>query len=313
MLITNKQSLRYDKRKDKGLMFFSASSVGDSKAILDANIYELLVSFHYIKKAVGTYETEILPTVKEHDGLFMTDSGVFSFVNSDEEKPPEFYTENYWTNYIEEYVEFIEKHHKSMFVAANFDLDVIVGHDIVRKWNKKYFEPLEKLTQICYVAHQNRLGTDDNNGMKHFEEYCRKYKYVGVNQSNKKEAAIIYRLMKKYKVRVHGFAWTSIPLLRPYPFFSVDSTTWLGGMRYGTSYIYDGKNAKTKDHKNKYLRKADKLLCDKLGIDMDKLMNDERYEVNRFNLEGWKGFRNEYLKSANTKLDNYPAHFYNKH
>lgn len=302
---------KYDKRKDKGLMFFSASSTKDAQMIVDCGINEVLVSYHYISKALNFYEGSLMPQVKDRDGLFMTDSGVFSFVNSNAEKPDNFYTPEYWTNYIEEYVAFIERNYKLMYVCANFDLDLIVGRDAVRKWNKKYFEPLEKLTQVCYVAHHSEERRDnDKNGMKHFEEYCKKYKYVGVNQAMKDYAAHIYRVAKKYKRRVHGFAWTSIPLLKAYPHFSVDSTTWLGGLRYGTSYVYDGKNAKVKDYKNKRVRMADKQLCRDIGVDLKDLMNDHNASVNKYNLEGWKGFRREYLKYANSKLWNFPAHYY---
>jgi hypothetical protein len=101
-------------------------------------------------------------------------------------------------------------------------------------------------------------------------------------------------------------------LLKSYPHFSVDSTTWLGGSKYGTSYVYDGKNAKTKDFKNKYIRKADKQLCEKIGISLDDLVAEKRSAVNRYNLEGWKGFRREYIRYANTKLWTEAPHYYDK-
>jgi DNA-binding transcriptional ArsR family regulator len=40
----------------------------------------------------------------------------------------------------------------------------------------------------------------------------------------------------EFSVKTHGFGVTAGPLLLKYPFFSVDSTTWMGAVRYG-SYV----------------------------------------------------------------------------
>ena len=245
----------YDKSKNKGVAFFSASSVGDTRQLIDFGIREILVSYFYIRKGLDYYE-EILPKLKKAKGLFMTDSGAFSFMASGYVDAME--KEEYWIPYLEEYVAWLKEHKDYIYVAANLDLDKIVGRNIVRKWNKKYFEPLEEFMDIVYVAHEDEeLG--DPHGIHHFEEYCKKYRYVGINQSQKKFAHRFYLLAKQYNRRVHGFAWTELKLLRRYPFFSVDSTSWLSGVRYGTTYNYDGKNFKSYDTKQKFRRKANRI------------------------------------------------------
>ena len=247
----------------------------------------------------------MLPLMKKDGGIFMTDSGAFSFMGKFSEGSKEYEEathEKFWIPYIEAYVKWLREHKEYIYSAANLDIDKIVGERIVDKWNKKYFEPLEKEgIQIVYVAHE---APGEATAMRRFKEYCRRYQYVGINQSQKQYAAQIYQMAKQFHCRVHGFAWTELGLVRHYPFFSLDSVTWLGGVRFGTTYDYDGKNFRTIDYKHKYRRKARRILYEKNGVDYIGVLNEERKAINRMNLLGWMGFRKEYLKMANLKLHN---------
>ena len=294
-------------------MFFSASSMGDTKQLYDFGIREILVSYHYISKSFKFYQ-EFLPKLKKDGGLFMTDSGGFSFIASiDLEATPEANTEEYWLPYLERYVQWLYDNKDYIYVAANLDLDAIVGREVVDKWNEKYFKPLEKYMNITYVAHRDiNKEYNDFNGMKRLRQYCKLYEYVGVSQEYKDYNTTVNSIVRMYKRRVHGFAWTSIPMLKSCPMFSVDSTTWLGGVRYGTSYNDDGKNFRVNDHKKKYIRKADKILCQRNGINHANLLAEKRKEINQYNLLGWLGARREYLRAANIKLQNKTVNFYSK-
>lgn len=292
----------YDKEVNRAVLFFSASSTGDTEQLLEFGIREILVSYFYMRKSLPYYDG-VLDKLHKEKGLFMTDSGAFSFMASGVIKD-EMYTEKYWLPYLEEYVDWLWKHKDKIFVAANLDLDKIVGREVVDKWNRKYFEPLEKAgLQIVYVAHEN--DTDDKHAIKHFGQYCKRYKYVGINQSQKEYASHFYQMAKHHNVRVHGFAWTEMNIVKHYPFFSLDSTTWLGGVRYGTTYDYDGKNFRTIDYKHKYIRKSRRLKYRKIGVSLDDVLGEEkRKPINRMNLLGWVGFRKEFLRMANLKLHN---------
>lgn len=300
----SKEKFPYHADKNKSVLFFSASSVKDAKQLYDFGIREILVSYHYISKSKAYYDTTLLPTLKEEGGLFMTDSGAFSFMAGD--PTPEQQTEEYWKPYLESYLEFIHLNYKNIYCVANLDLDKVIGREIVDRWNEDYFKPIEKLTQVVYVAHKDPYDYyGDKSGLKRVEEYAKKFDYFGVNQGFRDDALKVYNIAKRYKRRVHGFAWTSLPVLKSYPLFSCDSTTWLGGVRYGTTYDYDGKNFSVLDYKKKHIRnKPGKVLCETFGIDHKKLVKEKREQVNDFNLIGWLGFRKEYLKFANIKLWN---------
>lgn len=295
------------------MCFFSASSTSDFQQIWDFGIHESLVSYFYIKKNLSYWDKN-LPKFKEEGGIFMTDSGAFSFMGKFHEGTPEYdkmSTEEFWIPYLEEYVAWLREHKDYIFCAANLDIDKLVGYEVVDKWNKHYFEPLEKETgiQIVYVAHEI---DQDVQFMRRFKEYCQKYKYVGANQSQKKKSAQIYQMVKHYKVKIHGFAWTDLPLLRKHPFFSVDSVTWLGGVRFGITYDYDGKNFRSIDSKKKYIRNVRKIKFRDAGLDLEGIANEQRIPINQMNLLGWMGFRSEFLKVANLKLTNKPVSYYER-
>lgn len=305
----------YDKYKDKSVFFFSASSYKDARMLLDVNVNEILTSYHYISKHKKDYEEEILPTIKERGGLFMTDSGAFSFFHG--EISPKFYDPKFWEPYLEEYVEWLVTNRKYIYVAANLDLDRFLGRERIDYWDRKYFKPIEKYVQIAYIAHaHDDPKYSDQYGLHRVTHHLKKHDYIGIGSSlmtNRKGFDSKFnQLAKQYKKRIHAFGWTSVPRLKNFPFFSVDSTTWLSGVRYGSSYLYDGRNFQTIDAKKKYKRVGDKVFCKDNGINYEDLLNEERVAINHYNLLGWKGARNEIIKVANTKLINKPVHFYDR-
>ncbi len=301
----------YNREKDKSILFFSAASPRDSLLLMERGIKEQLVSYHYIKKRMSAYLGEVLPEIIKSNTWLMTDSGAFSFLNA-EDKGDYFYKEEYWLPYLEEYCQWLHDNKGSIFSAANLDLEGFVGYDVVDRWNEKYFKPLEKYMQISYVAHAND-GTYDAL-QKRFIDYCRRHPYVGISSTAGiyEKAAWFFLTAKQHDTRVHGFGWTSIPVLKRYPFFSVDSSTWLGGVRYGTTYFYDGKNFKVLPGEKKFRRKQKFLECREADISFTDLMHEERDAVNSINIEGWKGARKEYLKFATLKLTNRNVGYYAK-
>ena len=129
----------------------------------------------------------------------------------------------------------------------------------------------------------------------------------------KNRAAQIYQMVKRYNRRIHGFAWTQIDLLKHYPFFCVDSVTWLGGVRFGTTYDYDGKNFRTIDFKHKYVRKSRKMKYLNANLNWENIEEEKRDDINKMNLLGWMGFRKEYMKMANLKLHTKTVDYYERH
>lgn len=301
---------RINKKVDKAVMFFSSANVTDLKCILDFGVSDHLVSYFYLRKREKEF-LDLFQQIKSMGGLFMTDSGGFSFIMG--KVTTEHYTEEFWLPYLEKYVQWLYDHKGLIFSAANLDLDNFVGREVVDRWNQKYFEPLEKDMNIVYLAHRDRTNTYyDPTGIKRVRELCERYHYVGVNDAMKKNATKIYQIAEKNKTLIHGFAWTAFKILRSFPVFSYDSSSYLSGVRYGTSYLWDGANIRIVEKSQKYRRKAKKFFVEDNGLNYESLMRDERFSVNKFNALAFLGIRNKLLKIANIKLWNKPVMYYEK-
>lgn len=159
---------------------------------------------------------------------FLLDSGAFTYMNKNKNNIN-------WDEYIVKYSEFINNWNVKYFFEL--DIDNIVGLSNVKKLTKK----LETLTQkqCIPVWHKNR-GIDYWNGI------VKDYKYVAVGGIVTKEIKrdhydLFNNLIQKATInncKVHGLGFTNISGLHKYKFYSVDSTSWLAGNKYGSIYIF---------------------------------------------------------------------------
>jgi len=201
--------------------------------------------------------------------------------------------------YLYKYLEFIDKYKGRFYWAANYDVNFIVGDNQVYKWNE-IFELLEKEGQrVCYVSH------DFSVPYKNMKEYFSKYGMIGVSgDHNMKKDNVgyfgqAYNYSLTFKKPIHGFAMTNFVSFDRFPFYTCDSTTYLGGAKYGTTYVFNGVYFETWDYKHKFRRKALKSTCEKYGVDYKKFCADDIMEVTRFNIMSWK--ENEITFNKKTK------------
>ena len=267
-----------------------------------AGVKNVLVSYHYIRKHPELAK-DLLQQVRDRGGLFMTDSGAFSFLNDKDFKPEKFD----WQGYVQEYTEWLDQNKSYIFSACNLDVDNYVGADKVRYWNETFFAPLMDDLHIIYVAHKNVFGRGE---LDAFKEYCNEYDYVAVNEGFKSQVNAIYQTAKITKTNIHGLAWTKPTLLTDNPFFSVDSSSWVNYQKYGATPVFDGTNFSQYDMKNKAIRTTLKKLCDKYDVKhyefvhelfegTDKHNDDEGLT---FSLRTWLDVFEHIKKFARTKL-----------
>ena len=232
-----------------------------------AEVKNVLISYHYIRKDLS-FTKDILQMVRDRGGLFMTDSGAFSFFNDKNFDHLKFD----WEGYLLEYVDWLGDNKDYIFSACNLDVDAYVSHDTVDRWNRKHFEPLSKDINVIYVAHQNVMGRGD---LDVFKKYCKEYNYVAVNESMSKHVSAIYQEAKITKTAIHGLAWTKPTILQDFPFFSVDSSSWVNYQKYGATPVWDGKNFSQYDKDNKDIRKTLRNQCSKYGIKEYEFVNEK--------------------------------------
>jgi hypothetical protein len=148
-------------------------------------------------------------------------------------------------------------------------MDVVLGHEQIKEWNEEFFEPLEEKMNIIYVAHQ--VGTNPTAIVR---EYAKKYDYIAVNENLAHYVGEISTIARNEKCCVHGLAWTKPTLLQDYPFFSVDSSSWVNYQKYGATIWFDGKNFHQFDNKQKDQRKNLKKYCVKYGVKHYEYVNE---------------------------------------
>lgn len=267
-----------------------------------AGVKNILISYHYIRQNLQ-YMEQLLPEIKSYGGLFMVDSGAFSFITD-----ANFDIANFdYEGYCEEYTTWIKDHSTFIFSAANLDIDDYIGHDEVKRLNQEYFEPLEKHVNIIYIAHKN---IESYGELGIFQEYIGRYKYIGVSEEMTPNISTIFQLAKSKRVAIHGLAWTKPTKIRDFPFFSVDSSSWVNYQKYGATVVWDGTNFSQYDSKNKAIRKTLKHLCDKYKVDFDKFCTEQNEDGSHnddegltFSIKTWLEVFDSLQPYANSKLD----------
>jgi hypothetical protein len=215
------------------MKIFLAGS-GHVKMWINDNFYNFsrLQTFYHIKKE----EAEKIHLYKN----FLLDSGAFSFIGGEIVN---------WNDYVSTYIAFINKYDVKYF----FELDIysIIGVKETEKIrNRIEFETKKKCIPVWHIFL----------GVNYYKQLCENYKYIAIGASGMHDSKwtrtnptqlknmVLYANSKK--VRVHGLGYTKIKMLKEIPFYSVDSTSWLSGNRFGAIYIFNGSGF---DKKNKPL------------------------------------------------------------
>jgi hypothetical protein len=179
----------------------------------------VLESFYYFKE----WQTELF----KHNMDFLLDSGAFTFINSPHRRIQEADMQKYTKNYIA----FIKKHNIENYIEMDFDafltlqqvnelrhtIEEEVGHPSIPVWHKtRGFTEYKKLIQnYDYIALPYREFKGNIHVLKYF-----------------------LKLAQKENTKVHGLAATGNEATK-LPFYSVDSTSWIGG-KFG--HLYSFKN-----------------------------------------------------------------------
>lgn len=84
--------------------------------------------------------------------------------------------------------------------------------------------------------------------LKYLDKYLNKYEYMAFggmvgaqNVDNWLKSIWSYVYKRQPKLKVHGFGLTTQPLIQPYPFYSVDSSSYLATPRYGQLPLWSSK------------------------------------------------------------------------
>jgi len=140
--------------------------------------------------------------------------------------------------YLDRYIAFIKEYDARGQLMGYVNLDIIYSAE--ESWKNQQYMEKHGLRPIP-VFH---FGED----FKWWQKYVREYDYIGIGGvaggvtmqqfiQSLGDPAFKFLWEEDPTTKVHGFAVTSNPLIIRYPFWSVDSTTWLKHAAYGNVMV----------------------------------------------------------------------------
>ena len=201
------------------------ASTSDSKWDWNvSNILYALESFYYFKPWQSEY-------IHKWKG-FLLDSGAFTFMSTTAVVD--------WDDYLSRYIAFINFHNIKYFFEL--DIDSIVGYEKVKKLRERL--EYETGKQCIPVWHKSR-------GLEEYISLCEQYRYIAIGGLVTKEIPKKqYNYLKKltalaeyYGTKVHGLGFTNMRAY-DYGFYSVDSTNWKSGRRFGQIHRFENGTIK---------------------------------------------------------------------
>lgn len=180
----------------------------------------VLESFYHIK----SWQIELIPKWQD----FLLDSGAFTFMSNAKIKVD-------FESYLRKYIAFINQHNIRYFFEL--DIDSIVGLSEVERMRRVLETETGK--KCIPVWHKGR-------GLQYFVDLTKAYKYIAIggiatHKIAKRDWDIFIPMLKIAKqnhCRVHGLGFTATEALKKYNFYSVDSTSWLSGARFGNLHVF---------------------------------------------------------------------------
>jgi hypothetical protein len=183
-----------------------------------------LESYHYVGRG------QVADAVRHNKHQLFMDSGAFSMFTLGIGVDLDAYG-----RYLRDASDYIE-------VASNVDA-IGAGKERISYENQKYLESLHLPVPVCPVHH----ARDDDAWLVRYIDEGYPYIFLGgmVPESTPYLIEWLDRIWDKYlalpdgsaRVKVHGFGLTTFELMERYPWFSVDSTSWVQIAMFG-SIIY---------------------------------------------------------------------------
>lgn len=215
------------------IVFAAGSSVDDQTDLKISTIMSRLLSYYHL--TVGGFGTNLWRKVMEgYEVDLFIDSGAYSAL-----------TQGIDLN-VDDYIEFIKKHEKYIDVYANLDVIGVSGG----KPSKETAAMTLKNQKIMEEAGLNPMPVFHAGEPEgYLQTYVEGYDYIAlggmVGSSNTALSSWLDRMFGNIicddagfpKVHVHGFGLTSLKLMLRYPWYSVDSTSWVVTGRLGSIFV----------------------------------------------------------------------------
>jgi len=195
------------------------------------------------------------------------------------------FTQNKEVN-LEKYIKFIKKNESRLTIYASLD--------VIGDAEKTYSN-----FKIMKEAGLNPIPTfhrgEDFKWLKKYENEP----YIALGGMVRDTKKLLIPWMKKCfqaipsSQKVHGFGMTSPLLISMFPFYSVDSTSWLAGQKYGDFYCF----SKGKIRIKKINKKANVGTKDYMKINKWNLVQWKKYADYLEEKDGIQKIKNKWIKA----------------
>lgn len=207
-------------------LMLAGVDIGQWENISDIAHYSkyMLSSYFYLRENKHADAFKLMLQRNSEDN-FILDSGAFTLMTSKRN-----IKQDDLDAYIDDYIAFIKKYKIKRYVEM--DLDVVIGYDEVLKLRKRLED------EIGYpsipVWHMSR-------GTEKYKKMVDEYDYVAIGGLVEHVPQSAYPLIKELVryanqkgKKVHGLGFTRKDA-HEYGFYSVDSSSWTAGRRFGTA------------------------------------------------------------------------------
>lgn len=209
----------------------------------------LLVSYYYLRKRLRTPAKmhAFLADAQARCGKLFLDSGAHTFIVANNlkqyaQKPTVTTTEDP-VKYYEEYRDWLKEYGKYFDFIAELDVGECkgVGYPRVQKWRDELCAMGLK-DKLVVVSHYQYFSKIFPNWVEEWERLIDTYPCLAIGDDPPEHILnehFASWMAKGKKNTIHGFAETKIWKMLKYPFYSVDSTSWHIGQRFGTFIMYE--------------------------------------------------------------------------
>lgn len=277
------------------LILAGAESKKFRKLLLECGVKSVLLSYFYLRKMLreGAETIENLRADLMNFDFVYIDSGGFTLQEALRAKKLDTELESY----IDDFYDFCETMEGYVTVFGMVDVVETKQNFTMDRMYERAFEAKERGIHLAPTVFP-AWGHDLPFQYKLHEEFL----YLGMSfqkKYNSLASGLITRLSRTNLL--HGYAKTAPEEFRLFPFRSVDSLTWLGGQKYGSTYVFRGNTIRTYNlDRKKVIRKTLWNLCKENNIDYDRVLGEDDeyrkyktvsaetyYQVNKLNLVAW--------------------------
>lgn len=217
-------------------LFFASQPQWDPYVLAVKHKY-ILLSYQFLKVKFREKEKahKYLQQFKDAGMEVMIDSAAHTLQKAKTVVDYQKFFESY-QSWLSDNIEFIDHY-------VELDIENVVGLDKVNKWSESLTQELP--IPPIRVWHRWRGGVDV------WEQMTEQYDYIGfsgflISQNGGAELPLdqiagYLKIAQNNNCKVHAFGFTRPRLMIAYPFYSVDSSSWMAPQRYASLNYFDGK------------------------------------------------------------------------